>query len=105
MKNLFVNGLNNYTFYEEVSSAVVESGLIGEGAISLLEKEINTRLSALQVEFCYVSDSCISCTFTTPSSKFILALTFNDIFEFLLCVTHILIAYSLGKGYKVDLGV
>lgn len=103
MQNLFSAGLNNYTFYEEVSSAVMKSGLIGEGAISLLEKEMNTRLSAFQVEFCPVSRSCVSCTFITPSSRFILSLTFHDdIFDLLLQAVHILIAYSLGKGYRVD---
>lgn len=101
MENLFVTGL--CTFYEEVSSSIIKSGLIGQEAIPLLETEMNARLSALQVKFCYVSRSCVSCTFITPSSRFILSLTLNDnIFEFILSVTHVLIAYSLGKGYKVD---
>lgn len=100
---LFAAGLNNCTFYEEVSSSLIKSGLIGEKAVSYAETEMNARLSALQVKFCYVSSSCVSCTFITESSRFILSLTLkNDIFEFILSVTHVLIAYSLGKGYEVD---
>lgn len=103
MKYLFANGLNNCTYYDEVSSSLLKSGLSGKEAISFLEKEMNARLSALQVEFCYVSRTCVSCTFITPSNRFILSLTLHDdIFDFILCVTHVLIAYSLGKGYRVD---
>lgn len=102
MKKLFAAGLNNCTFYEEVSSSLIKSGLIGEKAVSYLETEMNARLSALQVKFCCVSRSCVSCTFITESSRFILSLTKNDIFEFIMSVIHVLIAYSLGKGYEVD---
>lgn len=103
MKNLFSNGLNNYTFFEEVSSSILKRGLIGERAISFLEKEMNSRLSALHVEFCYISRSCVSCTFITPSGRFCLSFAFHDdIFDFIINVMHVLIAYSLGKGYNVD---
>lgn len=103
MKNLFANGLDNCTFFEEVSSVVIRSGLIGKGAVSLLETEMNARLSALQVKFLYVSKNCVSCTFTAPSSRFILSFSLHDdIFDFISSVLHVLIAYSLGKGYKVD---
>lgn len=103
MKNLFVTGLTTRILYEEVSSAIVKSGLIGKEAILLLEKEMNVRLSALQVQFCCdCGTSCVSCTFVTPSSRFILSLTFHDnIFDFILEIIHILVAYSIGAGITV----
>lgn len=100
--SLFTNGLNNCTFYDAVSSAVLSSGLTGQGALSLLEKEMNARLSALQVEFSYVSRSCVSCEFINSQDRFYLSLSFDNIFNFICEVSHILIAYSLGKGYIVN---
>lgn len=102
MESLFVDGLNNCCFYDEVSSSLLKSGLTGEGAITLLEKEFNARLSALQVEFSYVSSSCVACTFITPSEKFHMSLSCDNFFDFICEVSYILIAYSLGKGYKAD---
>lgn len=101
MKNLFNSGLDNYTFYEEVSTTIVKSGLTGKEVFPLIETEMNARLSALQVQFEYMCPTCVSCTFITSSSRFILTFTVHDIFDFVLSVTHVLIAYALGKGIKV----
>lgn len=103
MKSLFISGMDNCRFYDEVSSVFLnESGNL-KYKVSRLEKEINSRLSALQVNFVFVSKTCVTLTVIDSLKSFFLTVSVSDsFFSFISWVSDILIAYSLGRGYRVD---
>lgn len=104
MKNLFISGMNNCRFYDEVSSVFLEDNKNLQDKISCLEKEMNSRLSALQVKFEFVLKTVFTLTVVDSSKSFFLTVSVSDnFFMFITWVSDILIAYSLGRGYKVDL--
>ena len=104
MKNLFINGMNNCMFYDEVSNLFVHDNFESlSDKVSLLEKEMNSRLSALQVNFSFISKSCVTLTVVDSSKSFFLTVSVsNNFFDFISWVSNVLIAYSLGRGYKVN---
>lgn len=103
-KNLFIAGMNNCVFYDEVSSVFLVNNSINlSDKVFLLEKEINSRLSALQVNFNFVSKSCVALSVIDSSKSFLLTVSVSDdFFNFISWVSNVLIAYSLGRGYRVD---
>ena len=103
MKNLFMSGMNNCKFYDEVSSGFLDKSENLSDEVSRLEKEMNSRLSALQVNFSFVSKMCVTVTVIDSSKSFFFTVSVPDnFFDFISQISHILIAYSLGRGYRVD---
>ena len=103
MKNLFISGMDNCKFYDEVSNVFLSEFENLSDKVSRLEKEINSRLSALQVNFEFVSKMCVTVTVVDSSKSFFLTVSVSDnFFDFISQISHILIAYSLGRGYRVD---
>lgn len=104
MKNLFIAGMTNCKFYDEVSSVLLANFTLSlPDKVSLLEKEMNCRLSALQVHFSLVSQYSVCLEVESSAKSFFLTVSVSDnFFDFISWVSNVLIAYSLGKGYRFN---
>ena len=90
MKNLFIAGMNNCRFYDEVSTVFLDEFDNLRDKVSRLETEINSRLSALQVNFVFVSKMSVTLTVIDSSKSFFLTVSVSDsFFSFISWVSEI----------------